>query len=149
MGRMRENWGWVAWVKLGSLEFIKNIAFVYYICFGDLDSALCHRNGEKFFFAVIGRPVKPCFKLRWPHIPSSAFECSSLNNHRYLASRSFARTGWLLPSNIDIAWQQSVKPWWLKVEAIVGWTTEKDWRKYNILKDNLVLSRVDNVNWLP
>ena len=91
------------------------------------------RNREKssLSFVFVGRIDKPCFKFRSPYIPLAGFdcfgfECLSEEPSVFLASRSFVRD-WIVVNfeASDIAWHQCVKPWWLKVEAIVGWTETK------------------------
>ena len=89
--------------RLGSVE---NVESVYYIFFGDLDSAdfaikADFETARNLSLLSFARTLpKSCFKFKIPspHIPLSAFVCSGVKGLSeepsvLLASRSFAWTG--------------------------------------------------------
>ena len=87
------------------LGSVKNVESVYYIFFGDLDSAdsaikADFETARNISLPSLNALPKPCFKFRSPspHIPLSVFECSGIKGLSeepsvLLASRSFAWTG--------------------------------------------------------
>ena len=88
------------------LGSVKNVESVYYIFFGDLDSADLAIKADfetarnLSLLSFVRTLPKPCFKFKTPspRIPLSAFECSGFKGLSeepsvFLASRSLARSG--------------------------------------------------------